>query len=142
VPFLARLSACPDAVPFDVMRRTALLLSTVLSLAAASIGQAKPGPDGLPAWLAGSEHEVIVKVFGNAHPVLISSITYPRKIAVVIEFQDVVTCRTCSAPTDASLPHGRVVRFSFDRKTHRLNGEMRFCEVTGITPPLSSCLAR
>jgi hypothetical protein len=30
---------------------------------------------------------------------------------------------------------------SFDRRTHRLTGEMRFCEVHGITPPLSKCLA-
>ena len=31
---------------------------------------------------------------------------------------------------------------SFDRNTHQLTGAMRFCEVHGIQPPLSACLAR
>jgi hypothetical protein len=141
---LSRLGERPYArrtIRAVTIRRVVLLCVGAI-LAAAPVGYGKPGPDGLPSWLPASERQVIVKVFGNAKPVLISQIPYPHKIAVVFEFQEVVRCETCSAPTIEYQPHGRVVRISFDRKTHRLTGGMRFCEVHGITPPLSACMAR
>lgn len=125
------------------VRRHSLVLPlvAVCGLAFVPSGVAKPR-DGVPSWLAAPAQRTLARVFG--HPVVVASwnIPYPRKIAVVWEFQDITVCRTCSAPSNAALPHGRVVRVSFDRRTHRLTGSMRFCEVRGITPPLSACLAR
>lgn len=100
-----------------------------------------------PQWLLRAEHTLLVRGFENAKPVHVYYIRYPRKIAVVFEFRHVVVCGMCSAPTNASLPRGRVLRVSFDRKTHRLGGAsdgwaIRFCEVTGNEPPKSSCLRR
>jgi hypothetical protein len=120
----------------------ALWLSVASVIGFAPVAHGKPGPDGIPAWMSASERGTIAQVFGNAHPVLISHIPYPLKIAVVFEFQSIVVCRTCSAPSNLSRPHGRVVRVSFDRRTHLPTGAMRFCEVHGVTPPLSACLAR
>jgi hypothetical protein len=103
-------------------------------------GVAKPR-DGVPSWVGGSTKQTLAWVFGNPVVVANWNIPYPRKIVVVWQFQEITVCRTCSAPSNAARPRGRVVRVSFDRRTHHLTGEMRFCEVHGITPPLSACLA-
>lgn len=118
-----------------------LLLLAAAVLASAPAGAAKPR-DGIPAWVGAAEHRTLVRVFGNPPVIESFHIPYRRKIAVVFEFQRVVVCRTCSAPSNSARPRGRVVRVSFDRRTHRLTGAMRFCEVHGIRPPLSACLAR
>ncbi len=120
---------------------TALALSLVAGILLAPAAAAKPH-DGIPAWVEASERRAVAREFG--HPTLVAdfNIPYPRKIAVVLEFQQVVVCRLCSAPTNASLPHGRVVRISFDRATHRMTGTLRFCEASGVKPPLAACLAR
>jgi len=104
-------------------------------------GTAKPR-DRVPAWVGASATQTLVHVFGNPAVVANWNIPYPRKIVVVWEFQSITVCRTCSPPSSGPRPQGRVVRVSFERHTHRLTGEMRFCEVHGITPPLSACLAR
>ena len=104
-------------------------------------GAAKPR-DGIPGWVEASSTRTLAHVFGNPAVVQTWNIPYPRKIVVVWEFQWITVCRTCSAPSNAARPRGRVVRVSFDRRTHLLTGAMRFCEVSGITPPLSRCLAR
>jgi hypothetical protein len=118
-----------------------LLVILTCALAVVPSGVAKPG-DGIPSWVAAPEKQTLARVFGN--PAVIESWNFPyaRKIVVVWEFQWITVCRTCSAPSNAARPRGRVVRVSFDRRTHRLTGEMRFCEVRGTTPPLSNCLAR
>lgn len=103
--------------------------------------QGKPGPDGLPSWLAAREKQVLT-AFGNPSTVAVFHLAYPQKIAVVFEFQDVVICRTCEVPPDHPPLQARVFRLSFDRATHAVNEEMRLCEVRGSTPPLSRCLAR
>jgi len=118
-----------------------LLGLLVCSLALVPSGVAKPG-DGIPSWAAAPEKQTLARVFGNPAVVASSNIPYPRKIVVVWEFQSITVCRTCSPPSSGPRPQGRVVRVSFERHTHRLTGEMRFCEVHGITPPLSACLAR
>ena|SRR5471032_1062655 len=122
-------------------RSLTLLVLLVCGLAFVASGVAKPR-DGIPSWVGGPAKQTLAGVFGN--PVVVENwtIPYPRKIVVVWEFQGITVCRTCSAPSNAARPRGRVVRVSFDRRTHRLTGEMRFCEVRGITPPLSACLAR
>jgi hypothetical protein len=102
-------------------------------------GAAKPR-DGIPAWLEASAAHTLARVFGNPAVVADWNIPYARKIVVVWEFQWVTVCRTCSAPSARTRPRGRVVRVSFDRRTHRLTGGLRFCEVHGVTPPLSACL--
>ncbi len=88
------------------------------------------------------ETHTVARVFGNAPLVGTFHIPYVHKVAVVFEFENVVVCRTCRAPSNQNRPRGRVVRVSFDRRTHLLTGSMRFCEVRGIKPPLSVCLAR
>ena len=116
------------------------MLLTV-ALAVSPSGTAKPR-DGIPAWVGASATRTLARVFGNPTVVANWNIPYPRKIVVVWEFQSITVCRTCSATSNRGQPKGRVVRVSFDRRTHRLTGEVRFCEVRGITPPLSACLAR
>ena len=120
---------------------TALALLLAASLLLAPTGAAKPH-DGIPAWVEASEQHVVAREFGNPTLVADFNIPYPRKVVVVLEFQQVVVCRLCSAPTSSSRPHGRVVRMSFDRATHLMTGTLRFCEVSGIKPPLAACLTR
>jgi hypothetical protein len=121
------------------MRRSTFTLGAIaaLSLLLASAVAAKPGQE--PEWVSAATQQVIRSE--QAQPVLITFIPYPKKFAVVIEFNRVVKCQ-CSGPTDKDVPHGRVIRVSFDRRTHARNAEVRFCEVSGVTPPLAACLAR
>jgi hypothetical protein len=119
-----------------------VLVFVALALAVVPSGaQGKPGPDGLPSWLAAGEEQVLT-AFGNPRTVAVFHLAYPRKIAVVFEFQDVVICRTCEVPPGHPPLQARVFRLSFDRATHAVNGEMRLCEIRGERPPLSRCLAR
>jgi hypothetical protein len=98
-----------------------------------------------PSWLKASEQQTLDRVFGGARPMHTVTISYPHKIAVVFEFNHVVICGACSAPSNASLPRGRVIRVSYDRSTHQLGGAgngiaMRFCEARGLRPPRAQCL--
>jgi hypothetical protein len=97
-----------------------------------------------PSWLASAERQTLNRVFGGARPVQTRPIAYPQKIAVVWMFDRVVICGMCSAPSNASLPRGRVIRVSYDRNTHVLRAAdgMRFCEARGTRPPLAECLRR
>lgn len=100
-----------------------------------------------PAWLLSAERTVLLRTFGNAKPAHIYYIPYPKKIAVVFEFSQVVICGLCSSPTSGSQPRGKVIRVSFDRRTHQLGGAtdgwaMRFCEMRGGKPPKRMCLRR
>jgi hypothetical protein len=97
-----------------------------------------------PRWLLDAERVLLARTFGHAKPVRVSYIPYPKKIAVVFEFAHVVICGLCSSPTAASQPRGRVIRVSFDRRTHRLGGArdgwaMQFCEIRDGQPPKSAC---
>lgn len=96
----------------------------------------------LPGWLPGAERQALTTVFGGATPTHTSYIPYPHKIAVIFEFSHVVICGPCGGPTNASFPRGRVIRVSFDRRTHRLNGTMQFCESRGALPRRALCLRR
>jgi hypothetical protein len=96
----------------------------------------------LPHWLQGAETQALDKVLGGATPSHTFYISYPNKIAVVFEFKRVVICGTCHSPSNASIPRGRVIRVSFDRRTHRLNGSMQFCESRGSLPASALCLRR
>jgi len=58
----------------------------------------------LPRWLKGAETQTLDKVFGGAKPIHTYYISYPRKIAVIFEFKNVVICRTCSGPSAAAVP--------------------------------------
>jgi hypothetical protein len=125
------------------VRSRLLIALGLLGCALAFTASASPKPRaGIPTWLGARETQTLATVFGNPRLVQSWHIPYRRKIAVVWEFQSVTVCRTCSAPSNTARPRGRAVRVSFDRRTRRLNDEMRFCEVRGTTPPLSVCLAR
>ncbi len=121
---------------FLVLALTATLVSS--SSAAAD----RSGPLPLPRWLKGAETQTLDQVFGGATPIHTYSISYPQKIAVIFEFKRVVICRTCSGPTRASVPRGRLIRLSYDRQTHRLGGAMQFCESKGAVPSRALCLLR
>lgn len=136
-----------------VMRRIVhrLLLATALLLlvsAAALVAVATATSESTtPHWLKLAEQRTLERVFGGARPMRTVTIAYPRKIAVVFAFDRVVICGACSAPSNASLPRGRVIRVSFDRSTHQLGGgsdgfAMRFCEARGSWPPRAQCLRR
>jgi len=107
---------------------------------AAPVSAASP----TPRWLAPAERQTLDRVFGGAQPVHTHLIPYAKKIAVVWVFDRVVICGACSAPSNASLPRGRVIRVSYDRNTHLLRAAdgMRFCEAHGSWPPLAECLRR
>jgi hypothetical protein len=96
----------------------------------------------LPRWLMPAETRTLDRVFGGARPTTTWYKWYPHKVAVTFEFNHVVICGACSAPSNASLPRGRVIRVSYDRRTHRQGGSLMFCESRGSYPPLSSCLRR
>lgn len=126
----------------DMRTRTVMALGfLVCALAVVPSGIAKPR-DGIPAWVEASSTRTLARLFGNPSVTETWNIPSARKIVVVWEFQWITVCRACSASSNGALPRGRVVRVSFDRRTHRLTGELRFCEVHGIKPPLSACLAR
>jgi hypothetical protein len=96
----------------------------------------------LPRWLMPAEIRTLDRVFGGARPTTTWYKWYPRKVSVIFEFNHVVICGACSAPSNASLPRGRVIRVSYDRRTHRPGGSLMFCESRGSYPPLSLCLRR
>lgn len=119
----------------------------MLAVFAAVAGAGPSKPTTEPLWLRAAEQRTLQRVFGGARPVRTIYLAYPRKIAVVFEFDHVVICGACSAPSNASLPRGRVIRVSFDRGTHQLGGAsdgiaMRFCESRGAWPPRANCLRR
>ncbi len=130
------------------MKRIALtLMALVLALGAVTLSDAFASPKGssllpLPRWLMPAEKQTLDRVFGGASPIHTTYIPYPRKIAVVFQFDHVVICGTCGGPSTSSIPRGRVIRVSFDRATHRLNGTMQFCESRGTLPPRALCLKR
>jgi len=124
------------------MRRLLLVLLALSAVGAGSASAFVP-----PRWLLASEHLALTRIFGGATPVHTYYIPYPKKIAVVFEFDHVVRCGICSSPSVATQPRGKVIRVSFDRRTHGLTGAsngwaMQFCEVDGKKPPKSACLAR
>jgi hypothetical protein len=124
------------------------LAATAAVVAASATGGTAPASPRLlvsPSWLHKAETLTLNRVFGGARPVHTVYIPYPRKIAVVFEFDRVVICGACSAPSNASLPRGRVIRVSYDRTTHRQGGAkdgiaMQFCEARNGQPPRSLCL--
>ncbi len=130
------------------MKRIAFTLTAlVLALGAVPLGDALAFPKGssllpLPRWLMPAEKLTLDRVFGGATPIHTTYIPYPRKIAVVFEFDHVVICGTCGGPSTSSIPRGRVIRVSFDRATHRLNGTMQFCESRDSQPPRALCFRR
>jgi hypothetical protein len=118
---------------------TAMVVAPTASLAASRFAP--------PRWLPVAERSLLARTFGGAKPVRTHYILYPKKIAVVFEFSHVVICGMCSSPTAESQSRGKVVRVSFDRRTHQLSGAsdgwaIRFCEVKGGKPPKSLCLRR
>jgi hypothetical protein len=130
-----------------VKRIVLTLMALVLTLGAVLLGDALASSKGssllpLPRWLMPAEKQALDRVFGGATPIHTTYIPYPRKIAVVFQFDHVVICGTCSGPSTASTPRGRVIRVSFNRATHRLNGAMQFCESRGSLPPRTLCLKR
>lgn len=94
----------------------------------------------IPGWVPAANRLVLEHVFGGARPVQTDYISYPHKLAVVFVFSRVVVCGACSAPSNAHLPRGRVIRFTFDRRTHRGTGALEFCEAKGMVPARALCL--
>jgi hypothetical protein len=95
----------------------------------------------VPDWLKRAKHKTLNRVFGGARPIRTDHISYPRTVAAVFTFERVVTCATCSAPYNKLRPRGRVIRVSYDRRTHR-QGAMQFCESRGLWPPRACCHRR
>jgi hypothetical protein len=125
-----------------------VLAAIAAVVAASATGRTTPASPSLlvlPPWLHKAETLTLNRVFGGARPVHTVYIPYPRKIAVVFEFDHVVICGACSAPSNARLPRGRVIRVSYDRTTDRQGGTndgiaMQFCEARNGRPPRSLCL--
>jgi hypothetical protein len=119
-------------------------LLAAATVAACSVPPAAAAKAPMPRWLAAAERQTLLRVFGGAHPIRTYLIGYPNKIAVVWVFDRVVVCGACSAPSNASLPRGRVIRLSYDRRTHAVRAAdgMRFCEARGSYPPRAACLRR
>jgi len=65
--------------------------------------------------------QVLASIFGPHQSIVATfHLPYPRKVAVVVEFKNVEVCRTCSAPSNAARPRGRVFRFSLDRASRKV----------------------
>ena len=96
----------------------------------------------VPQWLKAVETRTLDRVFGHARPIHTATIWYPHKVAVIFEFKRVVICGACSAPSNALLPRGRVIRVSYDRRTHQPGNAMQFCESRGSSPARGLCLRR
>src|ERR1700730_11688031 len=127
------------------MRRalvTGLLAAATVAACGVAPAAAAKGP--IPRWLAAAERPTLLRVFGGARPLRTYLIGYPNKIAVIWVFDRVVVCGACSAPSNASLPRGRVSRLSYDRRTHAVRAAdgMRFCKARGLYPPRAACRRR
>jgi hypothetical protein len=125
------------------MARRVAVLAAVAALSA-GIAAAAYSAHPVPAWLSAREHLTLKRVFLGPTPVRTDRIWYLHKVAVVWTFNHVVICGACSAPGNASLPRGRVIRMSFNLTTHRPDSGagIRFCEIRGATPPRRECLQR
>jgi hypothetical protein len=137
------ISACRGSSVSTV--KIAVLALTILSALALNLPPspaAAAAPRAAPQWLKDAEARTLSRSFGGATPVRRTYIGYRRKVAVVWEFERVVVCRLCSAPSNAQRPRGRVIRVSYDRTTHRQGNAMQFCEVENRQPPLAACLRR
>jgi hypothetical protein len=131
------------------MRRQASVPLAALALALAlALGSNALGASGrvtllpLPHWLVAAQKQALDRVFGGTVPIHTFYVSYANQIAVIFDFRRIVICHTCSGPNNAAIPRGRVIRVSFNRKTHRLNGSMQFCESHGSLPRRSLCLHR
>lgn len=133
----ATLAVFVDAATGDVIQATTIA-DDVRALAATDA----PTAPLRPRWLPGAERQTLHVVFEDAKPIHIDYISYPRKVAVIFEFSRVVICGLCSAPSNALLPRGRVIRVGYDRETHRISGGYQFCESRGGSPPRALCLHR
>jgi hypothetical protein len=127
--------------------RAWILAALLVFAAAVAAAASRAASSTAPRWLKLSEQRTLDRVFGGARPVHTVTIAYSHKIAVVFEFDRVVICRACSAPSNSSLPRGRVIHVSYERSTHQLGGAsngiaMRFCEAKGSWPPRAQCLRR
>lgn len=135
--YTATLAVFVDAATGDVIQATTIA-DEVRALTAVDT----PRASSLPRWLPGAERQTLDAVFEAAKPIHIDTISYPRKVAVIFEFSRVVICGLCSAPSNALLPRGRIIRVSYDRETHRITGGYQFCESRGASPPRALCLRR
>ena len=121
------------------------VLAATLSSASTTGGPAalrRPSVRPLPRWLMPAELRTLDRAFGGARPTTTWYTWYPRKVAVTFAFNHVVICGACSAPSNSSLPRGRVIRVSYDRQTHKQGGSLMFCESKGSYPPRAWCLRR
>jgi hypothetical protein len=106
------------------MLRLALAAALVATFA---VQPARSAPFTPPSWLLHSERQFLVG-FGGVRPRHVDYIAYPKKIAVIFEFNRVVICGACSAPSNLQLPRARVVRIAFERTPPHLGaGGIRFC---------------
>jgi hypothetical protein len=125
-----------------VNRLRLVLLAPALAASVAGGARTATAIPPHPHWLPGQAKNTLDAVFGGAKPLHTYYISYPRKVAVIFEFDRVVICRTCSGPSNASIPRGRVIRVSFDRRTHRMDSSTQFCESNGTKPSRAICLRR
>jgi hypothetical protein len=126
--------------------RLALSSVVVAALALAATGSASSrGPASVtlavPSWLKVADARRIDS-FGGARPIHTYYLWYPHKVAVIFEFRRVVICGVCSAPSNASLPRGRLVRVTYDRESHRAENGIQFCEGGANLPRRAVCLNR
>jgi hypothetical protein len=115
------------------------LCGVAITASAAHAGAGRLAP---PKWLLRADAALLIRAFGDARPLRIHYLAYPRKIAVVFEFSHPVTCGLCDDAGGRPPLRARVVRVSFYRATHALTGTVQLCEVEDGQPPKSRCLHR
>ena len=125
----------------DAARRRVLALGSSLAVVALTPpATCWRTANRVPPWVVAADDRTLARVFGGARPIRTTHIAYPRKIATIFTFDRVVVCGACSAPSNASLPRGRVIRVSYDRRSRRITGAYEFCESRGARPPARFCL--
>lgn len=133
------------------MRRLTLFAIWVSALSAACAISANAGlasstrivsGKSVPSWLVSGQTRALRRIFGHPKVLHTYHLWSKNEVAVVFEFRAIETCVSCSAPSQSALPRGRMVRLTFDRRTHRIESKLEFCEVRGSSPPRALCLRR
>jgi hypothetical protein len=128
----------------DVAHKRLLALKNAVSVVALTPPAAcwRAAFGRLPGWVAAADKRTLARVFDGATPRKTVHIAYPKKIAAIFVFDRAAVCGACSAPSNASLPRGRVVRLSYDRRSHLITGAYEFCDSRGSWPPARLCFRR
>jgi hypothetical protein len=116
------------------------VIGLMVAAAKAPIAPSSTGAAAPPPWLARAEHRFLQGFPTVKRPMHTYRFYGKKAITVVFEFRAVAVCGGCSAPSNADLPRGKMVRILFDRRSHKAVGPLEFCGADGNVPRREACL--